>query len=60
LTGAVVGTELTGTWTRNASSGAFKFFMTTNGQQFQGNWNSTNEWCGYRGGAIAPVPCLKN
>jgi hypothetical protein len=60
MTGAVVGTELTGTWTRNASSGAFKFFMTTNGQQFQGNWNSTNEWCGYRGGAIAPVPCLKN
>ena len=60
VNGSVNGTELTGTWTRTGSSGSFKFFMVTGGQQFQGNWESSNEWCGYRSGSAAPAPCLKN
>jgi hypothetical protein len=60
ITGSVSGTEFTGTWTRGASSGDFKFFMVIGGQQFQGNWEDTNEWCGYRSGSGLPAPCLKN
>jgi len=60
MTGTIVGTELTGTWTRGGTSGPYKFFMVSGGQQFQGNFNGTNAWCGYRSGAALPAPCLKN
>ena len=60
ITGTVNGAELTGTWSRPGSSGPFKFFMVSGGQQFQGNYSAVNEWCGYRSGSSVPSPCLKN
>jgi hypothetical protein len=60
ITGTVNGTELTGTWTRSGTSGLFKFFMMSNGQQFQGNFNTSFGWCGFRSGSSLPSPCLKN
>jgi hypothetical protein len=65
INGTVAGNKLTGTWTRNpgspsSTSGAFQFFMTADGQQFQGNFNTSFYWCGNRSGASLPSPCLKN
>lgn len=57
ISGTVSGTELSGTWTRSGASGPFKFFMTGNGQQFQGNYNTSFGWCGYRSGSSLPSPC---
>ena len=62
IDGTVKDAELMGTWTRNpgspsSTSGAFKFFMTSDGRQFQGNWNTSNAWCGYRSGSSLPSPC---
>ena len=59
VSGTVNGTTFTGTYTRGGS-GSFTFYMLSNGSQFQGNWNTTNEWCGYRDGTGHPAPCLKN
>ncbi len=65
INGTVNGTVMEGTWTRNPgspsqTSGTFKFFMLPDGTQFQGNYNTTFYWCGHRGGASDPSPCLKN
>lgn len=65
INGTVNGTTMEGTWTRNPgspsqTSGSFKFFMLPDGTQFQGNFNTTFYWCGHRGGASDPSPCLKN
>jgi hypothetical protein len=32
--------------------------MMGDGQQFNGNWDSSNEWCGFRGSGSQPDPCL--
>lgn len=58
ITGAVNGTRLNGTWFRNNNSGSLAFFLPNNGDQFNGNWNSNNAWCGRRSGVPEPVPCL--
>jgi hypothetical protein len=59
VSGVVSSAELTGTWTRSGTSGPFKFFMASGGQQFQGNYSMVNAWCGYRSGSSLPSPCLK-
>jgi hypothetical protein len=51
---------LTGTWTQSApvTSGPFVFKLI-NANQFVGNMNNgAFEWCGYRGGAGLPSPCM--
>lgn len=60
VSGTVDGLVFTGTWYRNNTSGPFTFYMKTNGTQFQGNYNTSFAWCGYRDGAGDPSPCLKN
>lgn len=60
LAGTVNGSELTGTWTRGVGIGTFKMFMLPNGDQFNGNWDLTNAWCGFRNAVGDPVPCLRN
>jgi hypothetical protein len=43
------------------TNGPLRFFMNDfAGNSFQGNYNSSNEWCGWRGSAQQPSPCLKN
>lgn len=58
IIGTVSGNELTGTWSRNNTSGPLKFFMLSNGEQFNGNFGGSFAWCGYRGGAGQPGTCL--
>ncbi len=58
LQGTIEGTVFSGNWSRNSGTGTFKFFMQQNGKQFNGNWNGSNEWCGFREGAGNPNPCL--
>ena len=59
VSGTVNGMELDGTWNRGGS-GTFHFYIQGNGLQFRGNWDSINEWCGYRSGSSLPAPCLQN
>lgn len=58
ISGSVDGTELTGSWERNATSGSVHFFMLSSGDQFNGNFNGSFAWCGHRGGAGMPGTCL--
>lgn len=55
------GTSLGGSWTRNDNEGTIQFFLvlTSTGQQFQGNWNTNNDWCGFQGSTNFPSPCFK-
>jgi hypothetical protein len=55
--GTVSGTVFSGDWKRGGT-GSFKFFMQDGGNRFNGNWNTENEWCGFREGAGYPSPCL--
>ena len=58
ISGTVSGTQINGTWSRSGNSGPLAFFMPGNGDQFNGNWNTNNAWCGRRSGAPEPDPCL--
>lgn len=50
---------LTGNWAAGGS-GPFKFYLLGyNGDQFQGNWNTSNPWCGRRSSATLPATCLR-
>jgi hypothetical protein len=53
-------TVASGQWDTGEVIGDFKFFLDGfNALQFSGNYDDTNEWCGWRSGQSAPVPCLK-
>jgi hypothetical protein len=58
--GTIDGAAATGTWRKSAdgTTGTFTWYLL-NGQQFNGNYGGTNQWCGYRTGSGAPSPCLK-
>ncbi|MBP7687972.1 MAG: hypothetical protein KA765_08695 [Thermoflexales bacterium] len=58
--GTIDGTTASGTWrkTSDGTTGPLTWFLL-NGQQFNGNYGGTNQWCGYRSGSGAPAPCLK-
>ncbi len=63
-TGTVTGTlsanrrTLSGTWT-TIGSGSFTWQRkTVNTNQFVGNWDGTEYWCGARDGASLPDPCF--
>lgn len=50
---------LTGNWAAGGT-GTLKFYLLGyNGDQFQGNWNTTNAWCGRRSSASLPGTCLR-
>lgn len=53
--------KLTGTWHfGNINSGPFVFYLPAyTSTQFQGDYNTSIDWCGYRGGTSKPSPCLK-
>jgi hypothetical protein len=59
VSGTIDGTKATGTWlTSGGSNGPFTWYLL-NAIQFNGNYNGTNHWCGYRAGGSAPAECLK-
>lgn len=53
-------TLLSGTWFANNESGPLKFYLgSANGLQFQGNYNGSVEWCGWRSNSTQPKTCLR-
>lgn len=57
--GTIDGTAAVGTWrTSGGLTGPFAWYLL-NSQQFNGNYDGTKQWCGYRSGSGAPTPCLK-
>ena len=51
---------LTGNWKVGSSTGTLKFYLRDgNSNVFQGNFNTSAEWCGWRGAGTQPAPCLK-
>ena len=47
---------LSGTWKTGASTGPLKFYLHDgNSNVFQGNFNTTFEWCGWRGSGTQPA-----
>lgn len=57
--GTVSGSVFTGSWQRSSgSNGSLRLVVLGNGDQFNGNWDSDNAWCGYRTGSEFPNPCL--
>ncbi len=52
---------LSGTWHfGNVNSGPFIFYLPVyTSQQFQGDYNSSLDWCGWRTGSSMPSPCEK-
>lgn len=60
--GAAGFVKLTGTWFISlASHGTFIFYLPAyTAQQFQGNYNGSTDWCGWRNGSSKPTPCEKN
>ncbi len=53
---------LSGNWNfGTVNSGPFTFFLPVyTFQQFQGNYNGSLDWCGWRNGSSMPSPCEKN
>lgn len=48
----------TGNWDTGGSIGEFKFYLDGyNAYKFNGNFSGIYEWCGWRSGQSAPVPC---
>lgn len=59
FTGSSNETILTGTWNAGGT-GPFKFYLLGyNGDQFQGNYNTSFQWCGKRSSSSFPAPCLR-
>ncbi len=53
---------LNATWHTSTSGPLQLFLIPTSSTQFQGNWSTTNAWCGWRDGvpAVSDSNCLKN
>lgn len=51
-----------GTYTADSTNGTFKFYLSSNGNRFQGSWlafGTTLEFCGWRDGSSPPNQCLR-
>jgi Ig-like domain from next to BRCA1 gene len=57
INGTANGTRLSGTWSRNGTSGSFDWWIGGSNSKWRGNYNSVNGWCGYRSGETEPDPC---
>jgi hypothetical protein len=57
ITGEIDDNHLTGSWHRGGDAGDLDFWLTGNGEQFRGNWDSVYGWCGHREGSNDPSPC---
>lgn len=57
LSGTIDGNHLVGTWSFSGQSGTIDFWISADGQSWQGNWNKQYSWCGTRTGGAFPAPC---
>ncbi len=58
VNGTIDGSQATGTWTGGGASGPFTWYLL-NPLQFNGNYDSSKKWCGYRSGGSQPADCFK-
>jgi hypothetical protein len=56
IAGTVTANTLNGTYTIGGS-GPFQLTLGGGGNTFDGNWNSSNKWCGARSGTAFPSGC---
>jgi len=57
ISGTVQGNRMSGNWSLGGATGSFDFWLAEDGKTWQGNWDRTYSWCGFRGGSEAPNPC---
>jgi hypothetical protein len=58
VNGTIDGSTATGTWAGSSSSGSFTWYLLGS-TQFNGNYDGSKKWCGYRNGGSQPAECLK-
>lgn len=58
VNGTIDGNKATGNWTNGSLSGVLTWYLL-NPVQFNGNYDGSNKWCGYRSGGSQPAECLK-
>jgi hypothetical protein len=58
MEGTIEQTIATGTYLYQNSFPGTIGLRLLNANQFTGNYDTVNDWCGYRGGASKPAPCL--
>jgi hypothetical protein len=58
VNGTIDGSKATGTWSNGGSSGPFTWYLL-NALQFNGNYDGSKKWCGFRSGGTQPVECFK-
>ena len=58
VNGTIDGSKATGTWAGGGASGPFTWYLL-NPLQFNGNYDGSKKWCGYRSGGSQPAECLK-
>ncbi len=58
VNGTIEGSKATGAWSNGGSSGPFTWYLL-NAMQFNGNYDGSKKWCGFRSGGTQPVECFK-
>ena len=59
IEGSIDSIKATGVWTQpGGTSSSFTWYLI-NSVQFNGNYDGSKKWCGFRSGANAPADCLK-
>jgi hypothetical protein len=58
VNGTIDGNTATGTWANSGASGPFTWYLL-NALQFNGNYDGSKKWCGYRSGGSQPPECFK-
>ncbi|MGE5138486.1 MAG: hypothetical protein ACM3JD_03400 [Rudaea sp.] len=55
--GTVTGNTLNGNWSIGGGTGQIRWVLVPGGNQFTGNWDNSNLWCGARAGKPVPAGC---
>ena len=57
INGTTTGNRLTGTWSFGGADGSIDFWISDDGETYQGNSERIHQWCGHRPGGSKPSPC---
>lgn len=58
IDGSINGAKASGVWNQpGGTSNSFAWYLL-NSVQFNGNYNGSKQWCGYRTGSTAPAACF--
>lgn len=59
INGTIDGVKASGTWNQPGGTASSFAWNLLNPVQFNGNYDGTKKWCGYRSGSVAPAECFK-